>query len=180
MQTTEELWQKAVEFHGHSCPGLAIGFRLAAEAALFLGLPGRSNDEEILCIAETDACGVDAVQVLLGCSMGKGNLMLRLRGKNAMTFVHRPANRACRVIWNMPKLDAPQNREESIRMILSDEGRKHCSLAEVAPPDLPRAIISRSEPCSTCGENTAEHMLRIVSGQKYCMDCAPNVSRIIP
>ncbi len=23
----EELWKKAIEFHGHECPGLAIGFK---------------------------------------------------------------------------------------------------------------------------------------------------------
>mgnify|MGYP000912035627 CR=1 FL=1 len=29
----QELWKKCVEFHGHECPGLAIGFR-ACEAAM--------------------------------------------------------------------------------------------------------------------------------------------------
>ena len=27
-----ELWQKAVEFHGHKCVGLAFGFRMGEEA----------------------------------------------------------------------------------------------------------------------------------------------------
>lgn len=184
MQITQELWEKAVEFHGHACPGLAIGCRLAAEAANFLGLPGRSVDEEILCIAETDACGVDAVQALLGCSLGKGNLLLKLRGKNALTFLHRPTGRACRAIWRQPRPEEPLNREESIRLILSDAGREFCSVSEVPSPDLPKAVMSPSEPCARCGESTAEHMLRRVNGQNYCLDCAaasrPGVSRIIP
>lgn len=184
MQITQELWDKAVEFHGHACPGLAIGFRLAAEAANFLGLTGRSDDEEILCIAETDACGVDAVQALLGCSLGKGNLMLKLRGKNAMTFLHRPTGRACRAVWRQPQLDAPLNRAESIRLILADAGREYCTVSAVPAPDLPRAVMSRSEPCARCGESTAEHMLRRVDGQNCCLDCAaairPGVSRILP
>lgn len=180
MQITKELWDKAVEFHGHACPGLAIGFRLASEAASFLGLPGRSNDEEILCIAETDACGVDAVQVLLGCSLGKGNLMLKLRGKNAMTFVHRPTGRACRAVWRQPDLDTPLNRNENMDMILSEAGHEYCAVKEVPAPDLPKAVMSKSEPCARCGEGTAEHMMRRVNGQNFCIDCAPNASRIIP
>jgi len=29
----KELWKKSVEFHGHECPGLAMGFK-ACEAAM--------------------------------------------------------------------------------------------------------------------------------------------------
>ena len=37
----EQLWNKCVVFHGHSCGGLAIGFRAAQYAAELLGLsPG--------------------------------------------------------------------------------------------------------------------------------------------
>ena len=63
---------QCVEFHGHICPGLAIGFRAARI------LMGRLNvrkapDEELLAIVETDACGADAIQVMTGCTFGKGN-----------------------------------------------------------------------------------------------------------
>lgn len=33
----EELWKKAIEFHGHECPGLAIGFKAALAAREYLG-----------------------------------------------------------------------------------------------------------------------------------------------
>jgi len=55
-----ELWQKCIEFHGHICPGLAIGFR-ACEAAIEKLDLTFSKDEEVMCITETDACGVDAI-----------------------------------------------------------------------------------------------------------------------
>ncbi|MCI5189229.1 MAG: hypothetical protein D3905_05405, partial [Candidatus Electrothrix sp. AS4_5] len=32
-----------------------------------------SPDEEIVCVTENDSCSVDAIQVLTGCSIGKGN-----------------------------------------------------------------------------------------------------------
>lgn len=61
----QELWKICVEFHGHECPGLAIGFRACEIAMEKLNLKF-SKDEEIVCVTENDACGVDAVQVITG------------------------------------------------------------------------------------------------------------------
>lgn len=69
-------FEKAVEFHGHVCPGLAIGYR-AAELGIEALACGRDTDEELVAIVENDACGVDAVQVVTGCTLGKGNLILK-------------------------------------------------------------------------------------------------------
>lgn len=79
-------WEKVVEFHGHECPGLAIGVRAVEAAKAKMGI-SFSKDEEIVCVTENDACGVDAVQVLAGCSFGKGNLVYRGTGKQAFTFL---------------------------------------------------------------------------------------------
>ena len=67
-----ELWNQCVEFHGHECPGLAIGFRASEIAMERMGL-SFSEDEEIVCITENNACGVDAVQWITSCTVGKGN-----------------------------------------------------------------------------------------------------------
>lgn len=179
MQGSAELWDTTVLFHGHACPGLAIGYRLTLEGAAFLGITDRSNDEEIVCIVETDACGIDAAQVLLGCSMGKGNLLLRLRGKNAMTFLHRPSKRACRVMWKNPEQSLDLSRDEKMHLFLTESAEKCCKLVEVPYPDLPEAIISPSITCDSCGEFTAEHMMRLIKGQKLCLDCVPHFSRVL-
>ena len=34
----QELWERCVAFHGHACPGLAIGYRAALYAAELLEL----------------------------------------------------------------------------------------------------------------------------------------------
>ena len=70
----KELWEKCVAFHGHECGGLTIGYKAALYAADLLELTF-SSDEEVVCISENDACGIDAIQVILGCSIGKGNLL---------------------------------------------------------------------------------------------------------
>ncbi|MCX6690277.1 MAG: FmdE family protein, partial [Methanoregula sp.] len=41
----------AVAFHGHSCPGLALGYR-AAEYAMKALSAGRSEDEDLVAIVE--------------------------------------------------------------------------------------------------------------------------------
>jgi formylmethanofuran dehydrogenase subunit E len=61
-----------ITFHGHSCPGLAIGYRMTKAGLAFL-TGSRSADEELVAIVENDACGVDALQMLSGCTFGKGN-----------------------------------------------------------------------------------------------------------
>lgn len=40
-------WERAVEFHGHECPGLALGFRAAQAGLRVLGAE-RVGDEEIV------------------------------------------------------------------------------------------------------------------------------------
>jgi len=72
-------WEKCVEFHGHSCGGLSIGYRAALYAMELLGVEF-SDNEQVVCISENDACGVDAIQLLMGCSIGKGNLLFHMTG----------------------------------------------------------------------------------------------------
>ena len=94
----ELLYKKCVDFHGHSCGGLLLGFRAALCAMERFTITEPSPDEEIVCVAENDACGIDAVQALLGCTAGKGNLILRLHGKQAFTFFDRKSGDSFRIV----------------------------------------------------------------------------------
>jgi len=87
--------QKCVEFHGHICPGLIYGYRVAKEAMRLMNL-SRSRDEEVVAVCENDSCAVDALQVLLGTVAGKGNLIISDFGKNAYTVLSRTGKRAYR------------------------------------------------------------------------------------
>ena len=66
----QEYWNKARAFHGHECPGLAIGVKVCEAVVEKMGV-SPAFDEELVCITENDACGVDAIQALLSCTMGK-------------------------------------------------------------------------------------------------------------
>ena len=92
-----KTWQDCVAFHGHECGGLTIGYKASLYAIELLNLEF-SADEQVVCIAENDACGIDGIQVMLGCSIGKGNLLFRMRGKQAFSFYNRKTGQSIRLV----------------------------------------------------------------------------------
>ena len=105
-----KTWEDCVAFHGHACGGLTIGYKAALYAAKLLNLQF-SDDEQVVCISENDACGVDGIQVMLGCSIGKGNLLFHLRGKQAFSFYNRKTGASVRLVLNPRPRE--MSREES-------------------------------------------------------------------
>ena len=71
-------YDEIIQFHAHECPGLAMGYRMATASMSELDSI-RAEDEEIVAIVENDACGVDALQCVTGCTFGKGNLTKKIR-----------------------------------------------------------------------------------------------------
>ena len=107
-----ELIKATINFHGHSCPGLAIGIR-AAELAI--NRFGRSMDEEIVAVVETDMCAVDAIQFLLGCTFGKGNLIHLDYGKSAFTFHRRQRGKSIRIVARPNAIGDPDDELIALR-----------------------------------------------------------------
>jgi len=166
-------YEDAVRFHGHSCPGLAIGYRMTTTALAVLGA-ARAGDEELVAIVENDACGVDAVQVVAGCSFGKGNLVFHDYGKQVYTFFSRKTGRGVRVIGHrrgMPE-GLRDDREQKIRWILTAPEADVVVCREVTIDEPPTARLHRSVPCAACGEPVMETRLREVGGRLLCAPCA--------
>ena len=57
------MWERCQEFHGHTCKGLAIGYRVGTLALDKLAAE-RAADEEIVAIVENASCAVDAISVV--------------------------------------------------------------------------------------------------------------------
>ena len=93
-------FSEVTKFHGHSCPGTAIGYR-AGDVAIHELLSSRADDEELVAIVENDSCSVDAIQVITGCTFGKGNLIFKDYGKNVYTFVNRNTGETLRLSLNV-------------------------------------------------------------------------------
>ena len=169
-----ELWNKCVEFHGHQCPGLAIGFR-ACEIAIERMELKFSSDEEIVCVTENDACGVDAVQVITGCTLGKGNLIYRGTGKMAFSFFDRKNNKSIRLVLKQSNLE--MTREERQRFILEEEVDKVFSIKKPNFEAPKNARLFNTIICENCGEGAPEHKIRLSNGKMLCFDCVNSYSR---
>jgi formylmethanofuran dehydrogenase subunit E len=190
---SRELIEKTIAFHGHSCPGLAIGIRAAELALQKLGPPGQSD---LVAVVETDMCGVDAIQYLTGCTFGKGNLIHKDYGKMAFNFYDRNKDVGFRAVLRpdisgdigselhslMKKVaDGTANEEEHVRC---DELRKalrdrymdvdleemFIMMEPVFPMPKPARIL-QSLRCEACGEMAMESRTRRFGGMTLCLPC---------
>ena len=169
----KELWEKAVAFHGHICGGVTIGYKAALYAIELLDIRF-SPDEELVCIAENDACGVDAIQAVLGCSVGKGNLLFHMTGKQAFSFYNRKTGKSVRLVLR-PR--PGMTREKSLEYMTEREGAELFEVKETKIALPQRARLFRSVRCAICGEETAEHLCRLQDGKMVCLDCADHYDR---
>lgn len=169
-----ELWSKCVNFHGHECPGLAIGYKVCEAAVQKMNLKF-SKDEEVVCVVENDACCVDAVQVITGCTFGKGNLIYKGEGKMAFTFFKRNTDESLRIV--LKPLGKSEDRVERMKYILNSSIDE---LFEFKKPNFKapeRARLFNNVICEVCGESTAEHKIRLMNGKKVCSDCFQDYTR---
>lgn len=167
-------WKRCVEFHGHECPGLAIGFKASQAAIKKLGIRF-SKDEEVVCITENDACGVDAIQVLTGCSFGKGNLIYRAIGKNAYSFFVRKTGESIRMI--LKPFNNEMDKEERREFILDSDVDELFIFSKPSYEVPESAKIFTTVVCEECGEGAIEHKMRLQEGKKVCLDCFKDYSR---
>lgn len=172
---TFDLMKKAVLFHGHSCPGLALGV-LAANYILENGNEF-SIDEELVAVVENDNCSVDALQALLGTTFGKGNFKFHDYGKNVFTFYNRTSKKAVRV--SLKSKDAwsrDMTRDDTVEMILRSNPEDIFDIREIEfnPPD--EASIHDSIDCENCGEATMSTRIREHDKKKLCIPCSHSIT----
>lgn len=169
-------WQLAAEFHGHVCPGLAIGYRAAEAAARNLG-PGRALDEEMVAIVENDSCAVDAVQFLTGCTVGKGNLIFRNFGKQVYTIGRRGGGKAVRVALKYGAMPPEGSMEERVNVIMHAPLEELFDVREVELELPKKAVIFNTIQCAECGEGVMEAKARLKNGKTVCPACFEEYTR---
>jgi formylmethanofuran dehydrogenase subunit E len=167
-------WEKCVEFHGHECGGLTIGYKAALYAEELLELTF-SKDEQVVCISENDACGVDAIQVMLGCSVGKGNLLFHMRGKQAFSFYNRQTGKAVRLV--LKKRPEGMTRAESFKYYQNCEPKDMFDVKETTIELPEKARLFDSYVCDCCGESTGANWIRLAGEKKLCLDCYESYDR---
>ena len=169
-----KTWNDCVTFHGHECGGLTIGYKASLYAAQLLGLEF-SDDEQVVCISENDACGVDAIQVMLGCSIGKGNLLFHMRGKSAYSFYNRKNGKSVRLVLK-PKPEG-MTREESFAYYQGCSPEEMFEVKDTTISLPEKAKLFDSYVCDCCGETTGANWIRLADGKKLCLDCYESYNR---
>ncbi len=194
---TDDDLKRCVDFHGHLCPGLSIGFQAAKILMKRIDID-RAVDEELIAIVETDACGADAIQVLTGCTFGKGNFIFRNYGKHGFTLAARQRGKAVRAC-----LRADSRASNPARLALFEKvhaGKaskeehnefKRLQLAEAerilqSDPDSlfkvemvsvefpPKARVVKTGQCDVCGEPVRIDFLIAAGEKKVCPACRSN------
>ncbi len=186
--------QQAVAFHGHMCPGLAIGVRAARYGLREIG--SHAQDEEVVALVETDMCAVDAIQSLMGCTFGKGNLIHKDYGKSAFTLYRRSDGKGVRLVTRTdafgPRdpaddevgkrvregLGSPEEHERfrelqarrtELILTRAEDELFHIEPVPSGPPQPAR--IHRSLTCEDCDESTMETRTRRFGGRTLCIPC---------
>lgn len=187
-------FQRCERFHGHLCPGLALGYR-SARLALDHLKAARAADEEVVAVVETDACSADAVQVLTGCTFGKGNFIFKDYGKMALTLFSRQTGKGVRVALRPDAMqpddehqalmqkrfagtatDAEKKRFQELhhrrtRELLEASAEQLFTLTPVEAKLPARARIEPSQACARCGEPTMPSKMEILDGERLCRGC---------
>jgi formylmethanofuran dehydrogenase subunit E len=184
-----------VQFHGHTCPGLAIGFQAAMILMKRLNVR-KAPDEELLAIVETDACGADAIQVMTGCTFGKGNFIFKNYGKHAFSLMDRKRAKAMRVCLRADAFESDpeylslskkvqrdgasaketerfrQLQQNQVQKVLEADPESLFKIEEISPDIPAKARVTESGICDFCGEPTKRDLLRSMKGKKICISCS--------
>jgi len=186
----EEL-REVIQFHGHLCPGLALGYRVA-NAALRELKTDRPRDEELVAVVENDSCAVDAIQYITGCTFGKGNLVFHDYGKHVYTFYNRSTGQGVRIsedfrgFDNDPRFTELKKQQEAgadvtaemnafkmekTAAILQADEKELFIVQPVSSLPPEEAKIRASVRCALCGEKFMESRGRVKNGKIVCIAC---------
>ena len=184
--------------HGHKCPAMPLGLRAGAAAMDALGVV-RATDVQLEAILELGDghcahCFADGVQMITGCTFGKGNIRKLDLGKFGLTLVDHATGRQVRVV---PKAEAQMaSRRTPFFTDYRLKGVPGSQVpAEVAEPLIQKVMnapveqllkvgpveswlnAARSEEqfatfvCESCGEMVSEGYGRFHGDCKLCIPC---------
>ncbi len=197
----KEFLKAGQHLHGHKCPAMPMGLRAGAAAMNALAVP-RAKDKDLLAIVELGDdhcahCFADGVQMITGCTFGKGNIRKVAYGKFGLTLVERATGRAVRVV---PRGAAQAKMKESR---FFKEFREKGVPASRVPDEIVEPMIEQvmSAPqdqllsmgtefrveaekktesfatrlCDSCGEMVVDRYLRVLGEKRVCIPCEEKV-----
>lgn len=203
MIDAKEFLKSGQLLHGHKCPAMPLGLRAGAAAMNALAVP-RAKDKELSVVLELgDAhcahCFADGVQMITGCTFGKGNIRKAGYGKFGLTLTEQATGRSVRVVPHaevqLAGRRTPYFQEYRVRGIPASRVPD-----EVVDPVIEQVMTApqerllsigaefRLEPtlqpdtfatdvCEVCGELVIERYLRSDGERMVCIPCLERRSR---
>ncbi len=184
--------------HGHKCPAMPMGLRAGAAAMNALAVP-RAKDKELVAILELGDdhcahCYADGVQMVTGCTFGKGNIRKVPKGKFGLTLVDRATGRAVRVV---PRAEAQSKMKQTpffqeyrskgvpasrvpdaevdplIEQVMTAPQGQILQIGTEFKMEVDKpAETFATRVCSGCGETVVDKYLRVVGDRILCISCA--------
>jgi len=188
-----QLATEVERFHGHMCPGVAIGVQAAKVALAELGRNTDAN--EVLAIVETSMCAVDGIQYLMGCTFGRGSLNNLDYGKNAYSFLRTSDGKSLRLTAKEGAWQRSPEHEELLAksragLATDADKKRYWELQRLVSQEilarLPESIFHvkreritfNTSPvdmhyrkCSSCGEMANVSRLAGPQGSELCVPC---------
>ncbi len=184
------LLKESSQMHRHLCPRQVLGIRMGLYGLRQIGLidsdyqPRYQNKRKrLLCIMESDGCGVDGVAVTTDCFVGNRTLRVLDYGKMACTLVDTHNEKMLRITPH------PNARALAREFVPNAASRWHTYLDgyQIIPDHLlliaQEVILTQSiaeilsRPgvrvnCEQCGEEIVNEREVIVNGRMLCRACA--------
>jgi formylmethanofuran dehydrogenase subunit E len=201
MIDAREFLKAGQQLHGHKCPAMPLGLRVGAAAMNALAV-ARARDKELLAELELGDdhcahCFADGVQMITGCTFGKGNIRKAGYGKFGLTLTEQATGRSVRVV---PRADAqlasrrspyfqeyrsrgiPASRvpaevvEPLIEQVMNAPQERLLTVG----PEFKIGVGSRPEAlavavCEACGDLVVERYLRTDGARQVCIPCQEHV-----
>lgn len=193
----KEFLKAAQLLHGHKCPAMPLGLRAGAAAMNALAVP-RAKEKELLAVLELGEdhcshCFGDGVQMITGCTFGKGNIRKTGSGKFGLTLIDRATGRAVRVVpraaaqagmkqtrffqeYRMKGVPPSKVPDEVVDPLIQQViGAPEGQILLVGPEQ--RVQVEKKEesfatrPCDDCGEMVVEKYLRVLGEKRVCIPC---------
>ncbi len=198
MIDANDQFEAGLALHRHRCPSMPLGLRLGQAALNTLGV-SPTGDTALLALVELGddhhgTCVADGIQIITGCTFGKGNIRKLGWGKLVLTLIDKQTNRAVRVA---PKAEVIQAGDKSDfvanyrkqgvppTQIPEEVSRAPIEKILTAPQAALLTVSAIFEPsyedapyewdlfvCPGCGEITVESYGRLWGGIRLCIPCA--------
>jgi len=193
----KDYLEAGIMFHGHKCPAMPSGLRVGAAAMNALGVK-RAKDSQLIALIEIGdnhfaTCFADGIQMITGCTFGKGNIKKLNYGKWGITLVEAKSGRAVHVApkgeimsknkqtkffteyrtKGIPASAVPQEIiDPLVNNVMTIPEEQMLNISDIFQYDLPKGKGTfASFICDDCREMVVEGYGRPHEDKKFCQPC---------